>query len=147
MPSPSRADLGWGERPGDIDAVAAVAEEAAFGRALSEFLDRFYLSSGAQRQAMLDPVPRLTGDSRRDALLGAVAEHLALRWRLDPPAWTEDPARFLRRPFFLDNGLTGMRATYMVESPTAFRRRFIFTEAEPLRRARFPREPGQGGMK
>ena len=116
-----------------------MAEEEAFGRALSEFLDRFYLASPAQRQAMLDPAPRLTGDSARDALLGAVAEHLALRWRLDPPTWTEHPARFLRRPLFLDNGLTGMRATYLVESPTAFRRRFIFTEAEPLRRARFPR--------
>jgi len=26
------------------------------------------------------------------------------------------------------------------ESPPAFRRRLIFTEAEPLRRARFPKE-------
>jgi hypothetical protein len=29
----------------------------------------------------------------------------------------------------------------LAQSPLAFRRRMIFTEAEPLRRARMPREP------
>jgi hypothetical protein len=37
---------------------------------------------------------------------------------------------------------------YLAQSPTAFRRRLIFTEAEPLRRARMPRKaaPPRGLM-
>jgi len=33
-----------------------------------------------------------------------------------------------------------MKAFLLAESPLAFRRRFIFTEAEPLRRATMPRD-------
>ena len=33
-----------------------------------------------------------------------------------------------------------MKGSLLVESPAAYRRRFIFTEAEPLRRARMPRD-------
>jgi hypothetical protein len=33
----------------------------------------------------------------------------------------------------------------LVQSPQAFRRRLIFTEAEPLRRARMPRAAGSQG--
>jgi hypothetical protein len=36
--------------------------------------------------------------------------------------------------------LEGLKAMLLVESPLAFRRRLIFTEAEPLRRARMPRD-------
>ena len=36
--------------------------------------------------------------------------------------------------------MDGMKAICLAESPTAFRRRLIFTEAEPLRRARLPRD-------
>ena len=62
-----------------------------------------------------------------------------IRWNLgDPPAWTEHPARFLARPWFL--GPERMKGFLLAESPSAFRRRFIFTEAEPLRRARMPRD-------
>jgi hypothetical protein len=32
------------------------------------------------------------------------------------------------------------KPVFLRDSPTAFRRRLIFTEAEPLRRARFPRD-------
>lgn len=33
-----------------------------------------------------------------------------------------------------------MKAFHLAESPLAFRRRFIFTEAEPLRRISMPRD-------
>ena len=33
-----------------------------------------------------------------------------------------------------------MKAFLLAESPSAFRRRFIFTEAEPLRRASMPKD-------
>jgi hypothetical protein len=53
------------------------------------------------------------------------------------PGWSDDPSRFLKRPYFT-SPLEGLKALLIAESPLAFRRRLIFTEAEPLRRARMP---------
>ena len=79
------------------------------------------------------------GDERGDALIGAIGEHLCRRWGLgEPPSWTNDPERFLARPWFM--GPERMKAFLLAESPSAFRRRFIFTEAEPLRRVGMPRD-------
>jgi len=41
-------------------------------------------------------------------------------------------------PWFL--GSERMKPFYLAESPSAYRRRFIFTEMEPLRRARMPKD-------
>jgi hypothetical protein len=73
---------------------------------------------------------------------GAAGEHLARRWGLVIPPWTDDPSRFLKRPHFT-TPLEDLKALLIVESPIAFRRRLIFTEAEPFRRARMPR--GEAG--
>jgi hypothetical protein len=70
-----------------------------------------------------------------------LGEHLARRWHLAIPAWTDDPSRFLRRPYFKTT-IEGLKALLIAESPIAFRRRLIFTEAEPLRRARMPQGLG-----
>ena len=43
--------------------------------------------------------------------------------------------KLLRRAWFDNQGLISLNATMLKESPLAFRRRFIFTEAQPLRRA------------
>jgi hypothetical protein len=51
---------------------------------------------------------------------------------------TQEPLRFLRRPYFT-TPIEGLKALLIAESPIAFRRRLIFTGAEPLRRARMPR--------
>ena len=77
-------------------------------------------------------------DERHNATLGAVAEHLARRWSLSIPEWTEDSERFLNRPYF-PTPLEDFKALLIAQSPLAFRRRLIFVEAEPLRRATFPR--------
>ncbi len=124
------------------DTLAEVARrvrcgDQAFDFALSEFLDAFYCDP-SRRQAMIDATPELLLDPTRNAMLGAVGEHLARRWGLEIPVWTRDPRRFLKRPFFTTN-LEGLKALLLIESPIAFRRRLIFTEAEPLRRARMPR--------
>jgi hypothetical protein len=65
---------------------------------------------------------------------------LARRWGLTIPPWSDDPSRFLKRPYFT-SPLEGLKALLIAESPLAFRRRLIFTEAEPLRRARMPLTP------
>jgi hypothetical protein len=115
-----------------------------FSFLLREFLDEFY---GAVRRgeaaARIADEPERVSNAQEHASLGAVGEHPARRWNLPIPAWTDDPSRFLRRPYFTTT-LEGLKALLIVESPIAFRRRLIFTEAEPLRRARMPIDPHPG---
>jgi hypothetical protein len=73
-----------------------------------------------------------------DAWIGATGEHLAQRWRLKVPDWTQRTFHFaLHEPVFLPSEIA-LRGIVIVESPPAFRSRLIFTRAEPLARARFP---------
>jgi hypothetical protein len=135
MPSPSR-------RPASLREAAALAldaegDSAAFGRAIAEFLDEFYTKPG-ERQAMIANEPLRVGRFE-DAYLGGVAEHLARRWNLAIPGWVDQPHRFLDRAHFA-GGLESLKAILLAESPLAFRKRQIFVEAEPLRRARMPRD-------
>jgi len=108
------------------------------GPLLVGFLDCFYarLRDGTAQAALLEP-PEPLAENKEHALLGAVAEHLARRWGLAIPDWSDEPSRFLKRPYFT-SPLQGLKALLIAESPLAFRRRLIFTEAEPLRRARMP---------
>src|SRR5690349_3459309 len=128
-------------RPGTLAEVLQLVrtDREKFRFVLAGFLDAFYLDPSATgRRTRIEDDPGLTGDAKLDALIGAIAEHLCRRWELGGPLpWTDDPARFLARPWFL--GPERMKGFLLAESPSAFRRRFIFTEAEPLRRARMPR--------
>jgi hypothetical protein len=106
---------------------------------LDEFLDAFYTETdGSIRQAMIGDEPPRLGDERRDAYVGAVAEHLARRWGLRIPPWSAAPWREVSEPWFVGMMGKGLSGLFLVESPIAFRRRLIYTEAEPLRRARMP---------
>ncbi len=109
-----------------------------FGPLVAEFLDTFYaaVKRGAAAPLICDE-PVALSDINEHALLGAVGEHLARRWLLPIPDWTNDATRFLVRPHFT-TPLDGFKAVMNAQSPLAFRRRLIFTEAEPLRRARMP---------
>ena len=88
---------------------------------------------------MIDDAPEPLHQQREDAYLGAVAEHLARRWDLAIPPWSLEPWRSVDEPWFI--GRLGQRLSglYLVESPLVFRHRRLFTEAEPLRRARMPK--------
>ena len=57
---------------------------------------------------------------------------------MDVPAWTDDPWRFLDKPSFPEF-MEYAEPVLVRDSPIALRRQLIFTEAESLRRARFPR--------
>ena len=124
------------------DTLAEVARRinaaAAFGPTLSEFLDEFYQHPEG-RASMIADEPECVRDSREHAMLGATAEHLARRWNLAVPTWSDDASRFLHEPYFT-TPIENLKAMLLAQSPLAFRRRLIFTEAEPLRRARFPKE-------
>ena len=128
------------KRPDTLaEVVRRISGGAAFGPTLSEFLDEFY-GHQERRQAMIADEPTLLVDVREHATLGAVAEHLARRWGLAVPAWTDDATRFLHEPYFTPP-IENLKAMLLAQSPQAFRRRLIFTEAVPLRRARMPRAP------
>jgi hypothetical protein len=124
----------------EVVTVAGAGNREEFGMACDEFCDAFYLSypEKAGMQAHLDPVPEATGDPEKDAWIGAIGEHLALRWRLKVPKWTTRPIHFaLSAPVFMPPSMA-LRPSLIAESPSAFRSRLIFTMAEPLKRARFP---------
>lgn len=124
-------------RPRSLAWVAALG--AAHGQLdflLREFLDEFYATpDAASRAAMVADEPPWLTDRRANAYLAAVAEHLSLRNDLPVPPWAAEPSRFLDRPYF-PCGLDSLKATLLVESPTAFRRRMIFVGADPLYRPR-----------
>jgi transcriptional regulator with XRE-family HTH domain len=124
-------------RPRSLKEVAVLGRERGDTDAfLREFLDEFYVAGDkSERVAMLSDEPPLVPDDRANAYLGAVAEHLALRNGLPVPLWAGKAARFLKRPFF-PAGLESLKATLLMESPTAFRRRMIFVGADPLYRPR-----------
>ena len=118
-------------------AIAEVAERAAaghgaFDRAVREFLDSWQLMPAAGRGGALAREPAPVGRVH-DAYLAALAEHLALSDRIAVPEWTEHAGRFLSEPFFA-GGLESLKATLLVESPLAFRRRLIFISADALSR-------------
>lgn len=117
-------------------AVRLKADRDAMHVAMAGFLDNFYMQP-QRRQAMIDPEPELLGNPILDATLGGVGEHLARRWNLMIPAWTDHPARFLKQPYF-PTPLENLKPMLIAQSPLAFRRRMIFVEHEPLRRARTP---------
>jgi hypothetical protein len=118
--------------------LSGVAQRANAGddflRAVRELLDEVALMQNSrQRAAALANEPDPTADPRHDAYLGALGEHLAMRYELPPPAWTLDPSRFLERFWFVSS-VAGFRAIAIAQSPAAFRRRGIFIAASSLQR-------------
>ena len=128
------------KRPDTLaEVLAATAEDERYwSPAWAGFLDTFYLEP-ARRQAMIDPEPPMCGDAVRDAYMAAAAEHLARRWDLRIPAWTDNPARTLHEPHFAGS-IEALKPLLLAQSPLAFRKRMIFVEHEPMSRARMPRD-------
>lgn len=129
-------------RPNTLaEAVERICAGSPRDVALAEFVDDFDLAETSQaRYASIECEPRLTGDDRLDALVGAIAEYLAKQRRLGRvPPWTGNPARRLAVPWFTATSPTDAMREYLTfASPAEFAWRNIFTEERPLRRARGP---------
>jgi hypothetical protein len=105
-----------------------------FQHAVREFLDEFALRADERsRTEAIAEEPAATGDSRRDAYLGALAEHLATVHGLERPAWSVKPGRFLDRFWFVSD-VRGFRAISIAQAPAAFRRRGVFVPERSLHR-------------
>lgn len=119
--------------PGTLaEVLSDVRRGQLFQYALSRFLIEFHSDPDpASRRRRISDEPALAPNQCLNAILGAAGEHLARRWDLgEPPQWTARPERFMDRPYFMNPHLPKSRL--FEESPTAFRRRRIFTVAEPL---------------
>ncbi len=94
-----------------------------------EFLEEYRWEQASAQPSLLRDEPAPVGDERWDALLAALAEHLAARLDLAPPLWAE--ARVLRRPWFPAE-LRIQRAEALVWAPAAFRKHGVYLSARDL---------------
>jgi hypothetical protein len=139
----THSEMAVGQRPKSLREVVDLvnAGQYAFGEALAEFIDEAKKMdpSGLSKSLRVDPgfLSQINpGFSNwQDAYIGATAEHLCRGANIPIPDWTERRERFLSRAWFDNHGLKSLNAMMVAESPLAFRRRLIFTEAKPLRRA------------
>ena len=121
------------------DAVERIQAGSPQDVVLAGFVDSFDLAkTDDERYAAIEREPRLTGNARLDALVGAIAEYLAKQRRLGRvPGWVCDPARRLTSPWFTAAAPSDAMREYLTfSSPAEFVSRNIFTEGRPLRRAR-----------
>src|SRR5882762_11937898 len=90
-------------RPNTLaDAVESIQAGSSRDVVLAEFVDTFDLAKTNQdRYSSIECEPKLTGDAKLDALVGAMAEYLAKQRRLGRvPAWAAQPRRRLDEPWF-----------------------------------------------
>lgn len=131
---PEPADLGASYQPMTLADLAVHLNhadgDARRWRLLREFLKEFGHAPPAHRAALLATEPHPV-DHRWDALLAAVAEHLAWHHDLRCPEWAHEPSRFLRRAWFTST-LPTARAAALETSPAAFRRRGVFLDRSEL---------------
>jgi len=124
-------------RPKTLAEVAVLMRSGeSFDFALRNFLDEFQMHPDASRLRE-EPAPLIGAvieGERWDAFLAATAELLAASHGFEPPNWSWQERRKLRRPWFAIPW-AGLRAVLLVESPAAFRSRNLFVSANALARA------------
>jgi hypothetical protein len=97
-----------------------------------EFLEEYRREPDDIQLSLLRDEPAPVGDDRWDALLAALAEHLAARHDLAPPEWTD--TRVLRQPWFPAE-LEIQRADALIWAPAAFRKHGVYLSARDLEAA------------
>ena len=118
----------------ELASYTAPGAEHGWVPASRAFLDAFYTADKGSRKAMIRDEPPLTGDAYFNAYVAGMAEYLALNFDLAVPKWSwRSQSRFLSKPVFPCN-LEKMKAYLLSSTPSAFRRRLIFTGDKPLYR-------------
>ncbi len=75
--------------------------------------------------------PGLTGDTRWDAFVGAMAERVAHLAAIPVPPWTADHGRFVE-PWWFVTPYEAMRAIALVQAPREFALRGVFIDEASL---------------
>ena len=112
--------------------LSRAADDRTRWKLVWEFLEEYRWESGDTQPSLLRDEPSPVGDERWDALLAALAEHLAAKHDLAPPSWAE--LRVLRRPWFPAE-LRVQRADALVRAPAAFRKHGVYLSAADLEAA------------
>jgi hypothetical protein len=111
------------------DRLTRTADSKVRWKLVWEFLEEYRWEPADIQPSLLQDEPAPVGDERWDALLAALAEHLAAQHDLAPPPWTE--SRVLRRPWFPAE-LQTQRAEALVWAPAAFRKHGVYLSARDL---------------
>lgn len=123
--------------PGGFLSLADTAARIVSGEdvlhAVRDFLDQVDRCGTVQLGALIAERPDDTGDTRADALLAGIAEHIAATRAVRCPVWVHEPGRFLERFWFVSD-VVGFRAVAIAQTPMALKRRGIFWPARSLER-------------
>jgi len=111
------------------DRLVQTADGKVRWKLVWEFLEEYRWEPADVQPSLLRAEPTPVGDERWDALLAALAEHLAAQHDLAPPEWAE--SRILRRPWFPAE-LNIQRAEALVWAPAAFRKHGVYLSARDL---------------
>lgn len=106
--------------------------------AIPEFVDNLLLAETKESKlAMILECPKSTGAAKVDALLAAIARHIAIQYRLqDLPGWVRSDDRILAEPWFTSKPTSvAMQLRLVTGSPPAFRLHNIFPGDLSLDRA------------
>ncbi len=143
-PPPSMTDTGKGHEPppgrqrpyrpmriADLAIRITSEDDPLLWFSVAEFLTEYGFEDRSSRHTLLEERPAPSGSPRIDALLAALAEHLAIHDGAEPSAWVEEPSCFLDR-FWFPTNTAAARADAMVQAPASFVRRGIFIERTSL---------------
>ena len=114
--------------------LRSMGSDAERRRLVLEFVEDYRWEPLERRAPRLGERPPTTGDPRYDALMAALAEHLAHHDAIEVPEWAYDADRFLEQWWFPID-LPSVRTDALVHSPAAFRSRGIFIGTGALDRA------------
>ncbi|MGH9092339.1 MAG: helix-turn-helix transcriptional regulator [Acidimicrobiales bacterium] len=104
-------------RLGEPSTEPSAREDAAL-RAVIDLRDALQRASPGERHRLVADRPVLTGDRRWDAFVAGVVEEICTAAAEPPPAWTQEPARFVR-PFWYLSTLTAFHDWEVETAPAA----------------------------
>lgn len=108
--------------------IASPADTTHRLRLVYEFYEEYRHEGRPVRAALIGDSP-CSIDRRWDALIAALAEHLAFHDDLPAPVWLREPAVTLE-PWWFPIDHPGYRALALATSPISFRRRGVFVPAD-----------------
>jgi hypothetical protein len=97
-----------------------------------EFLEEYRWEPSDEQTQLFRDEPPSSGADKWDALLAALAEHLAAKLDLAPPEWSR--SRTLTTPWF-PSSLPSKRVEALVWAPAAFRKHGVYLSARDLEAA------------
>ncbi|MCL2107236.1 MAG: hypothetical protein FWH26_09325 [Oscillospiraceae bacterium] len=120
-----------------MDTIKNVIDNAAKGQdfylLLGDFLDEFYRADEPIQRAMISAKPAVSLPGMLPYAAAAVHK-LANDFNLAVPSWVFEKHCYSEKPFFGCNAKGNLRLLFMYQSPTEFKHRNLFVDANVLTR-------------